>query len=857
MKALITFLTTLIVLLAPRAAADLQAKWSTEAVLPGESVYLLLISESPTRDDMRLKRRLTLPNARVDHSFNETSSYIDSSNSRCINVRGIRVIPDKPGTIEPQEVEVQFDSGRSEKVRIPALTVLSTADIQWMSQKIPGGGLQLGGGRVLKEVRYGCLWYVPEKEYYANQPIEARLKLLLPLQPVDFIAPAIPQMQSVDVRVASFGPASLNSQPSVAFADGQDWRSMDYKGEFIPTGKGSQVVQGETIICHRRGIAEMTIPLASLKLSVLPLPPGAPADFNDIVGQFSVKSKSDASYLAMHEPIEVEITVTGDSGLSYLPCPKPDDASAWKLMTPKPTRREIRNAAGELTGVTFSILMRPTAEVRGIPSFGFSYFDPQLQEYRTAASAPIPLPWKQTENAGSASAGQKAAAPPAKEATVVEMTDIYGYMPEGTFSFMALPRWVWLLLYLPGLGIFAALGIGALYRFVSARAAKGSGESALRELAAKENDLDFLRSAGSLIESRIPAASLSPELKDILARRDELAFRPDSEQTRISADERNRILRLLRKAISTTAALALALGLALGTPSSAEESAQAPSATQAPAQAPAQAQANPAAPAAPAVGKEIAAAEITMQEAQKAYEGGQFSRAKDILQQILDGKSAQSEQADPALLYYNIGNCEYRLKRPGYAALAYARALRLDPGFVEAEKNLAFVQRLQGVPIRLRSTGDEVFTFLNRSQLYAATIIVTAAFLFCAALLAVPGRRPRPWRNFLTGLFLVLSVLCVINQVYYATRKTPDYVADPPDNLVYLVRDSRLSNSATESTADSQTLPASTPLQRLAVRGDWSYVEDAAGNRGWIHGRDAEPLNPEGSEARMPLSLRF
>lgn len=845
MKALITFLTTLIVLLAPRVAADLQAKWSTEAVLPGESVYLLLISESPTRDDIRLKRRLTLPNARVDHSFNETRSNIDISNRRCINVRVIRVIPDKPGTIEPQEVEVQFDSGRSEKVRIPALTVLSTADIQWMSQKIPGGGLQLGGGRVLKEVRYGCLWYVPEKEYYANQPIEARLKLLLPLQPVDFIAPAIPQMQSVDVRVASFGPASLNSQPSVAFADGQDWWSMDYKGEFIPTGKGSQVVQGETIICHRRGIAEMTIPLASLKLSVLPLPPGAPADFNDIVGQFSVKSKSDASYLAMHEPIEVEITVTGNGGLSYLPCPKPDDSSAWKIMTPKPTRREIRNAADELIGVTFSILMRPTAEVRGIPSFGLSYFDPQLQEYRSAASAPIPLPWKQTENAGSTPAGQNTAAPPAKEATVVEMTDIYGYMPEGTFSFMALPRWVWLLLYLPGLGIFAALGIGTLYRFVSVRAAKGSNERTLRELAAKENDLDFLRSAGSLIESRIPTAKITPELQDILAHRDELAFRPDSDQTRISTDERNRILRLLRKAISTAAALALALGLTLSTSALAEQAAPAPDSQ----------------------GSEntdsivsdngIAASELTMQEAQKAYEGGQFSRAKDILQQILDGKSAQSAQADPALLYYNIGNCEYRLKRPGYAALAYARALRLDPGFVEAEKNLAFVQRLQGVPIRLRSTGDEVFTFLNRSQLYATTIIVTAAFLFCAALLAVPGKRPRPWRNFLTGLFLVLSVLCAINHIYYETRKTPDYVADPPSNLVYLVRDSRLSNSATESTADSQTLPAATPLQRLAVRGDWSYVEDASGNRGWIHSNDAEPLHPEGSEVRMPMSLRF
>ncbi|HNX00836.1 MAG TPA: tetratricopeptide repeat protein [Candidatus Cloacimonadota bacterium] len=70
------------------------------------------------------------------------------------------------------------------------------------------------------------------------------------------------------------------------------------------------------------------------------------------------------------------------------------------------------------------------------------------------------------------------------------------------------------------------------------------------------------------------------------------------------------------------------------------------------------------------------------QQANEAYTKKQFSQALELYGKI------ESQGIQNADLYYNMGNCYYRLQKLGYAILYYKKALRLDSSHSSARKNL-------------------------------------------------------------------------------------------------------------------------------------------------------------------------
>ena len=794
MKHIINLFYTLFCCIGSLAMAEIVPVWSVDVAVPGEKVALYLVDTDIGEDLFMIQKRPTVSNAAMEIMQHYAGANPLDANRAAMEVYPLQIIPDAPGEVRLTGLEVKYNSGRTEVIEVPALPVVSQSAIRWSK----------------KPVNFGVLWYTNIKDGYVHQPIKTAVKILLP-GGVDTMG--APQMSAVDVKVGNFQPtlqgvlAMVHNQAmgtTTAYAKGQTWRTVDYTGTLTPFREGNSDVAGKIVLEQRQGFfsimrAEADLPV--LTVGALPLPPGAPANFADMVGEYSITATTQAKSLAMHEAVEVEITVKGTGNLEQLECPKPADAADWKLVPA--TRKPIVGPNGETIGMVFSQLLRPTAEVGGIPSFSFSYFDPKKMEYRQAATAPIPLQWRDTETTGSGIQTAVAAEPPpAGTVPVAEMTDIYGYMPRAMYGRdITLPRWVWYLLYLPAALVFATLIINALRSKLAAGAAGRARDRELSELASRQDALSFLKGVGAYIETHVAPGSMTPELQKIIDRRDEEVFRPDA-RTSITPQERNIIMRTLRN-IGTGAALLFLCLAPL-------------------------AQAN---------------------TAQDDYKGGQYSKSIAKLEAV--------ENYPDALRQYNMGNCYYRLNQPGMAALCYARALQENPGLKEARANLAFIQRKEGALLPSGTVTDDIFTLLSPSQLWVCTIVSTAVLLLCIGLLIMRRKESKPWLQTITAISLGASLLCAADWGYYTTRQTPDLSSLPPSDIAYILKATPLRSSADAQGAGIMTLPPSTPLHLLASRGSCAYVETFTGVRGWVNTADTATLAPNGTEPGVPLIISF
>lgn len=798
MKALFTLILVTTLMLGNEVFGKIAAVWSTDIAVPGEKTALYLVDTEIGEDIFMLEKRPKVQNAGMEILQPQAGSNPQDANRAPVEIYPILITPDTPGVVQLSDVEVKYSkSGRTEKVSVPPLRVLSTENIRWMDSPI----------------NFGVLWYTDIKDGYTDQPIHTSLKLFLP-GGID--APMPPQLHAVGVKAGNFRP-SLDGVAALAKgstlgattarAKMQEWRTVDYKGILTPFRKGNSDVAGKILLTQQRSFfatAQEEAELPILTISALPLPPGAPANFAATVGEYSISATTTAKSLAMHEAVEVEITVKGTGNLEQLECPKPDDAEHWKLVPA--TRKPLLDAQGNTTGIIFSQLIRPTAEVGGIPSFSFGYFDPKKQEYRQAATAPIALPWRASDVAGSGLTTTVAAEPPpAGSIPVAEMTDIYGYLPaELAGRTLTLPRWLWYLLYLPAASILAWLAARAIRRRIAAGESARAQERELAQLESIADDLTFLRAVGSYIESHIPQEQMNPHLRQILDKRDTETFRPDA-STSLSPTERSGIMHKIRKALTGSLSLLLLALLLLPAPLAAQEAAE------------------------------------------TAYKAGQYTKALELL---------SAAKAPDAANLYNQGNCHYRLGQPGQAALCYARALQQNPSLPEARANLAFIQRKEGALLPSGSATDAIFTLLTVSQLWVAGIISTALLALFLALAMWRGASPA-WMKAGISLSAAATLLCLADWAYYTTRQTPDLSSLPPADIAYVLQSAEMRTAADPQGSPLITLTPSTPLHLLARRGSWCYAETFTGIRGWLPQEAIAPLCANGQAPEIPLILRF
>lgn len=124
--------------------------------------------------------------------------------------------------------------------------------------------------------------------------------------------------------------------------------------------------------------------IAPAKITVKPLPKGAPAGFTGAVGQFQLQSTLSANQVKANEALTLKVKLSGKGNLKLAKVPEITFPADFDAYDPK-TDNNIQTGVNGVTG-------SKTVEYVAIPRFGgkfdipvakFVYFDPQAEQYKT------------------------------------------------------------------------------------------------------------------------------------------------------------------------------------------------------------------------------------------------------------------------------------------------------------------------------------------------------------------------------------------------------------------------------------------------------------------------------------------
>jgi hypothetical protein len=561
---------------------------------------------------------------------------------------------------------------------------------------------------------------------------------------------------------------------------------------------------------------------AARTLEVKPLPQtGRPASFAGAVGSsFSIATRTSRSVVQLGEPVDLEITVKGDTrldGLALGPLAGAGRLPADRFaMADTPPPGEL-SADGKTK--TFRVAVQVTDPATNeIPPIELAWFDPALGEYRTTKSEPIALSVKggTVVGAGDVIATRPAGSQPSAAApddVSLVGADLALSAPGAASERPLSGPILWALigvLYLVPLGLLGA----RVWRLRTASAREEQGE-----VAAARKKVDDELARARTAPAREVAAPLAAALRQlarvqgraaddpVLARIETEGFAPDAADQplseRLRADAAAMVKRIL-------AAVVVMLSFTLSEARAEREPSR---------------RADSIADGRAAYEEAWAATDPTVRQAA-------FARAADAFER------AAAERPDAVELLADWGNAALGAADFGTATLAYRRALRIDGDHPRAKKNLGWLR--DRLPETLRPPGGgatSALFFFHGTWTRSTRLVVGAAAFAIGALLLVPWRR-RPGASRISFAAAAAIVWIVMTGSALLDRGAA------ADAVVVESQPLRSADAATAPVASANPLPPGVEVTLLEQRPGWSRVRTPGGATGWLPASAVIPIEP-------------
>jgi hypothetical protein len=218
-------------------------------------------------------------------------------------------------------------------------------------------------------------------------------------------------------------------------------------------------------------------------------------------------------------------------------------------------------------------------------------------------------------------------------------------------------------------------------------------------------------------------------------------------------------------------------------------------------------------------------------EARDRLANGEREAAAALFQRHLDST------APSAAIYYELGQLQDSADKSADAALAYSRALLLDPAFTPAREALQAANRDLGIPTPPLDWRDKVAAAVPADVL---TAVGALAFWAGAFLLRAPLLWNKKHGRVTGGFLLVLGSASVL-----LSWTTDPRILDAREVMILHATGAPLQRTPTEDPSGKiTTLAPGTLITVLGTSGRWFHGQLPGGQQGWFLQESAKPLLP-------------
>ncbi|AVR44670.1 ion channel protein [Christiangramia fulva] len=224
-------------------------------------------------------------------------------------------------------------------------------------------------------------------------------------------------------------------------------------------------------------------------------------------------------------------------------------------------------------------------------------------------------------------------------------------------------------------------------------------------------------------------------------------------------------------------------------------------------------------------------------QANKAYQNGNYEKAVEDYQKILDNGEASAE------LYYNLANAHYKLNHVAPSIYYYEKALQLKPGDEDIRNNIEFARNMAIDDIEaVEQTGmsDRFNSFLATFTYHTwAWIAIGFSLLFVILFLFYYFSGRPVAKRILFGSAIFSLFLCVVS-VFFAFQQR-SYIENNEFAIVFS-EEAEVRNEPNMRGDASFELHEGARAKVLEDYQEWSRIELANGDQGWIKSSDIKKL---------------
>jgi tetratricopeptide (TPR) repeat protein len=216
-------------------------------------------------------------------------------------------------------------------------------------------------------------------------------------------------------------------------------------------------------------------------------------------------------------------------------------------------------------------------------------------------------------------------------------------------------------------------------------------------------------------------------------------------------------------------------------------------------------------------------------EGNDLYQSAKYDLAIKAYESVLESNKESAE------LYFNLGNCYYKLNQPAPAIYNYEKALVLDPDNTGVLNNIKFVQKqtideIKVVPkvgfAKLLRDFTGIYTF----ETWAA-IAVGFAFLFLLFFVSYYfSQTVLVKRVFFLGMFVILVM--ILMSVASAFFEKSHYDNEKP--AIVFADSANVKSEPQNASSTVFVLHPGTKVYVLETLGNWKKIQLTDGTEGWI-----------------------